>query len=114
MIKLACSLALLAGAIWFAAFYKMDGKPLVGHLEEIYDSPVVQKKVAKIYGHVAEHVEKKAPKPRPMAAIENPPPPTVVDARPQTGEKQKAPAHDNLTEDDREGLNDLIHKKLKK
>lgn len=119
MIRFAMSCTLLAGAIWFSAFYKLGDKTLVGHLEEIYDSPVVQKKVAQMKGHtVTVSVEKRkdTPKPKPVAAVQEPAPvhpsPAVIDARPNTGEKQKGPAHDNLTQDDREGLNKLLQQKL--
>ena len=125
MIKFALTLTLLAGAIWFSAFYKLGDKPLVAHLEEIYQTPVVQQKVDALHRGLAGHVEKQ-PAPRrvttatktraPMAPISSSPtePPPVIDSRPQTGEKQKAPAHDVLTEEDRDGLDHLLSTKLKK
>ena len=123
MIRFAVSCVFLAAAVWFCGIYKMGDKTLIGHLREVYETPLVQQKVSDFQKGVGQRINgtqvvtveksKHVAKPRPMAAVE-PTPAPVVDARPQTGEKQKAPAHDNLTQEDRQNLDDLVAKKLHK
>ena len=141
MIRAAIGLCVLAGLIWAVGIYRMGEKPLIGHLEEVYRSELVQKKIdalekgidAKITAHVEKakqqdrprRVAKQEQKERPAPLIDEPTPAppvappaavsdTVIDVRPP---KAKAPftrAKDTLTDADRDALDALLSQKLKR
>ena len=137
MIRLVIFVTLIAGGLYLATFHKLGDKPLAGHLNDIYRSPVVQEKlrdlssgVDKRVHHIEHEAEKALPKKneshvRRQSAQAEPqdaevehraaahPAPLVEHASTAHAERPQ-PAHDQLTEDDRASLDHLLAKKLGK
>ncbi len=129
MLRAALFLCLVAGAVWAIGVYRLGDKPLSGHLKEIYRSDLVQQKVEAlergIDQRLADHVEKAKQEPKrrvvtkeakPAPAIDPPPspaPPKVIDVRPTANKPKATPAHDQLTDSDRQNLDALLSEKLK-
>jgi hypothetical protein len=138
MLRLALGICVLAGLIWGVGVYRMGDKTLAAHLGEIYESPLVQRKVTDLhkgFDHTLddfafERAKKREPsrrvqaKSEPSTRMENPrvrpaplaPEPTShepIDVRPSAGAK-KTPAKDALTDDDRQSLDKLLSDKLGK
>ena len=59
MIRTAIFAAFLGAVAYLALFVDLGGKSLVGHFQEIWATPAVQKKVEEIKGGVKANIEKK-------------------------------------------------------
>ena len=133
-------------AVGLACFYPLGEQPLIGHMAEIYRSPVVQKKVtalntgvekrthdlgqdAKTWWAKATEQDTVSAKHRSRAPLSRVEPAHEVEAvtkseprkEPAASEKPReladkpapaAPAQDQLTDQDRNGLNRLLAEKL--
>lgn len=128
MLRAALFLCLVAGAVWAIGVYRLGDKPLSGHLQDIYRSELVQQKIDAlergIDHRLADHVERSKQEPKrrvvtkqdakPAPAIDPVPEPVkVIDVRPTANKPKVAPAHDALTDRDRQGLDALLSEKLK-
>jgi hypothetical protein len=130
MIRFIVFIAVMAGALYLAAFYKLGDKPLAGHLNDIYRSPVVQEKLHELSTGVdkrVHHIEHDAEKVMPKKSTEPRVHRQTADAEPLPHQEiahhgtehaavvhaeRPQPAQDKLTDDDRASLDHLLAKKL--
>jgi hypothetical protein len=59
MIRTAIFAAFLGGMAYLALFVDLGGKSLVGHFQEVWAAPIVQKKLEEIRGGVKANIAKK-------------------------------------------------------
>lgn len=118
---------ILVGA-WFAAFYNLGDKPLIGHLKDIYRSQVVQQKMELIekgsersMTTLSKEAKRLAEKVQPENKEEDsePPKPKTTETKPDNHTSKALKPHsqpssdDSLTEQDRADLKRLILEKTK-
>ncbi len=96
MIKTAVLAALLGATIYVAVFVDLGGKSLAAHVHDVWQTPVVQHKVAAITEDVREKIDTKVSK-------------TATEAKKAVASKTPALV-DEITDDDRALLSQTLEK----
>ncbi len=128
MIRFALFLLCVAGVFAAATFYPLGDKPLAGHLGDIYHSPVVQEKIRALDAAVGQDVQKLTREAHLGGLLKKDPPhasqlqklhvkevtPSHITSASAAHEAPHETARDQLSDDDRKGLDHLLSEKLKR
>src|SRR4051812_48893660 len=99
LLRLLVTTALLATAAYFVFWKDMGGKPLAGHLADVWGSDLVQRKVASIKDDVREDLEERLAQAKAEKAAK--------------ADGKKHEGYDIINDADRESLSELIETKTK-
>lgn len=100
MLRLLFYVVAFAAGVYGLFFVQLDGKPVVHHLQDIWNSPTVQQKVK-----LVENSVHSPPAHRPVStAASSRPEPRPPHARPP----DKSPPREDTSEHDRKALNALV------
>ena len=83
--------ALIAGAVWGTFFVELGGKNLASHIQDIWRSPVVQKKVDLVEHQVKQEIGKR-----------------LAQSAPSVSKPTGGQTHEEFSAEDREALRKLL------
>jgi hypothetical protein len=101
----------IAGAVAYGVFFAdVGGKPVAGHVSEVWDSDLVQKKIDSIKNDMRVDLEERLAKAKAEKAEKADKNDKLASAKDKTA---KHDGHDEVTDADRASLSALIEKKTR-